>query len=800
MHIPRWAGELKSRIKMLKFFYEATLLLFAWSAQAQFSITGTVRGAQDHQTLAGATVQVLESKSSDVTNELGWFRLDKLQPGSYTLLIKFLGYEDKTQTVDLKANLFLEIAMEESSTMTDEVVVTATRANDKTPTTFVNITRQAIQKQNFGQDLPFILNWTPSVVTTSDAGAGVGYTGIRVRGSDATRVNVTINGIPYNDSESQGTFWVDIPDIASSTQSIQIQRGVGTSTNGAGAFGASLNVQTNSLQSEPYTDIITAFGSFNTQRYTLRTGTGLINNHWAFDAKISKITSDGYVDRASSDLGSYYLSGGYYGKKTVIKAIAFGGSEKTYQSWYGLDEATMQTNRTMNYAGAIYDANGDVNRYYDNQVDDYKQDHYQLHTSHQLNETWSANVSLHYTYGRGFYEEYHQDQSFSSLGLPDLVVKDTTITSSDVIVRKWLDNQFYGLTYSLNYNKNKSSIVIGGAYNEYAKAMHFGEIIWAQYTNQAPIRYHYYDGQSHKNDFNSYAKWNYSLTATLNTFVDLQYRHVDYQTSGKRDDQTSYDVDEQFDFFNPKVGLNYTLSDKNVLYGSYAIANREPNRSDYVDGDVKPKPEQLGNLELGLRRNVSRYALEVNYYLMNYTDQLVLTGQLDNSGYPIRANVGKSYRTGIELSGLIRLSDSWNWNLNATWSINKNQDFVTVDSNNIPVTRNTTIILSPGLIGGSQLSWRASSHFQLTWLSKYVGKQYLDNSQDENLTLSNYFINDIRLNYQLVPKGMKEIGLSLLLNNIADVKYSSNGYTYGSSAYYYPQAGRNFMVMATMRF
>ena len=785
---------------MLKSFFAAALLFCAWGAQAQFSITGTIRNSKDNQALAGATVQVAESKVSAITDELGWFHLDRMQPGSYTLLIKFLGFTDKTQTVDLQNNLSIEIVMDESNTMTDEVVVSATRANDKTPTTFVNITRQAIQKQNFGQDLPFILNWTPSVVTTSDAGAGVGYTGIRVRGSDATRVNVSINGIPYNDSESQGTFWVDIPDIASSTQSIQIQRGVGTSTNGAGAFGASLNLQTNSLQSESYADIITAFGSFNTRRYTLRTGTGLINNHWAFDAKISKITSDGYVDRAASDLGSYYLSGGYYGKKTVIRAIAFGGSEKTYQSWYGLDEATLQTNRTMNYAGAIYDANGDISQYYDNQVDDYKQDHYQFHASHQLNENWSANVSLHYTYGRGFYEEYHQDQSFSSLGLPNLVLKDTTLASSDVIVRKWLDNQFYGLTYSLTYTKDKSSLIIGGAYNEYAKATHFGEIIWAQYAGAVPIRYHYYDGQSQKNDFNSYAKWNYNLTEAINTFVDLQYRHVDYQTSGKRDDQTAYDVDEQFDFFNPKVGLSYTLSEKNVLYASYAIANREPNRSDYVDGNVKPKPERLGNLEFGLRGNSSRFAMEVNYYLMNYTDQLVLTGQLDNSGYPIRANVGKSYRTGIELSGLIRLSDRWNLNLNATWSVNKNQDFVTVDANNLPVTKNTTIILSPGIIGGSQLSWNAIPHFQITWLSKYVGKQYLDNTQDEKIVLSSYFINDVRMNYQILPKGMKEIGLSLLLNNLFDVKYSSNGYSYGGSPYYYPQAGRNFMVMATLRF
>jgi iron complex outermembrane receptor protein len=768
------------------------------TAFAQFSVTGYIRDAKGQKALAGATIQDETSKVSAVTDELGWYRLDKMSAGHHSLMVKFLGYADKSETLEIQNNTSLDVTLEETSTMTDEVVVLATRANEKTPTTFMNVSRQIIQKQNFGQDLPFILNWTPSVVTTSDAGAGVGYTGIRIRGSDATRVNVTINGIPYNDSESQGTFWVDIPDIASSTQSIQIQRGVGSSTNGAGAFGATVNVQTNSLQADPYADVIVAGGSFNTQRYTLRAGTGLINDHWAFDAKVSDIKSDGYVERAASDLGSYYLSGGYYGKKTVIKAIVFGGSEKTYQSWYGVDEPTMQINRRMNYAGAIYDANGNISRYYDNQVDDYKQDHYQLHFSRQIGQYWNANASLHYTYGRGFYEEYHQGQTFAGLGLPDFTLKDTTLNSSDVIVRKWLDNRFYGITYSFNYNKGKNSLVIGGAYNQYGNAKHYGEIIWAQYADQVPIRYHYYDGTAQKNDFNTYAKWNYNLTEKLNTFVDLQYRRVDYETAGKRDDQTPYDVNEQFNFFNPKAGLSFKLSEKNVLYTSYAVANREPNRSDYIDGTVKPRPERLDNFELGLRRNTQRYAFEANYYLMNYTDQLVLTGQLDNAGYPIRANVGKSYRTGIELSGIIRFSSKWTLNANVTGSINKNKDFVTIE-NNTPVTKNTAIILSPGIIAGSQLTW-SPGHFQATWLSKYVGKQYLDNSETESLTLSSYFINDLRFSYQLYPKGMKEIGFSLLLNNLLDVKYSSNGYSYGTTAYYYPQAGRNFMAMMTLKF
>lgn len=774
----------------------ALLLVLALDAHAQLNINGKVRGAKDNVLLIGATIQLDGNAVFTITDEFGAFSLVNIAPGNHVLRVRFLGYEEKSQNFDLQKSIDLDITLEESSVLTDEVIVTATRANEKTPTTFTNINAQSIQKQNFGQDLPIILNWTPSVVTTSDAGGGVGYTGIRIRGSDATRVNVTINGIPYNDSESQQTYWVDVPDIASSTQSVQIQRGVGTSTNGASAFGASVNVQTNSLKADPYTDFITAFGSFNTQRYTFRAGTGLINDRWAFDGKVSKITSDGYVDRASSDLGSYYLSGGFYGKRTIVKAIVFGGSEKTYQSWYGVDEETLATNRTMNYAGAIYAADGTISRYYDNQVDDYKQDNYQLHISHQLGQYWNANVAMHYTYGRGFYEQYNQGESFAGMGLPDILLKDTTLTSSDVIVRKWLDNKFYGATYSFNYSKDRNTIVVGGAYNQYAHARHFGEIVWSEYAGVIPVRYNYYQGQSQKNDFNTYVKWNYNLTKELNTFVDLQYRRVDYQTAGIRDDQSPYDVNESFNFFNPKFGLSYTLSEKSVLYGSYAVSNREPNRSDYIDGEVKPRSEHLENLEIGWRRTTSDYGFEANYYLMNYTDQLVLTGALDNTGTPIRANVGKSYRTGIELSGMIKFSDRFSWNLNTTFSISKNKDYV----DDALMVRNTSIILSPGVIAGSQLTWSPLRNFQTTLLSKYVGKQYLDNNENENLKLADYFINDLRLAYQIFPKGMKEIGLSFLANNLFDVKYSSNGAAYGSTAYYYPQAGRNFMVMITMKF
>jgi iron complex outermembrane receptor protein len=793
---------------MFKFMIMAAIVLSSSHVLAQnLSITGIVKEGKNNQPLAGATVlaenpvfgQTVLSRIA-VTDPFGRFRIEKLPAGEYVLRVRYVGYEEKSEALSLSQSTEVTMVMAESVQITDEVIVYATRANEKTPTTFTNVGAQALSKQNFGQDMPFLLNWTPSLVTTSDAGAGIGYTGLRIRGSDATRINVTINGVSYNDSESQGTFWVNIPDIGSSTSSVQIQRGVGTSTNGAGAFGGSVNVQTISQQREAYADLIAAAGSFNTQRYTMRAGTGLIKGKWTFDGRVSNIRSDGYIDRASSELNSYYLSGGYYGKKTIIKAIAFGGEEKTYQSWNGIDEEMIKTDRTFNSAGALYDENYNVTGYYDNEVDHYRQDHYQLHLTEQLNENWNANVSLHYTYGRGYYEQYKQLKPFAELGLEDIVLKDTTLTAGDFIIRKWLDNDFYGTTFSLNYEKEKLSFSLGGAYNEYANARHFGEIIWSQYASNSSIRQHYYEGESQKNDFNIYTKWNYKIAPALDAFVDLQYRHVDYVTAGTDDDLNDYSIEDGFNFFNPKAGVSYSLSARDMLYGSYAVANREPNRTDYMGGSTKPKPERLDNIEIGWRKNSANYSFELNYYLMNYTDQLVLTGRLDNVGSPVRANVGKSYRTGIELSGAIRISDQLMWNANVTWSSNKNRDYV-IDEADLTKKKNTSIILSPDWIGGSQLEWKAFPQFQAYLMSKYVGKQYLDNTENDHLTLDPYFINDLRLTYSLTPKGMTSLDLSVLMNNIFDVAYSSNGATYGDGvAYYFPQAGRSLMGMVTVKF
>jgi iron complex outermembrane receptor protein len=775
-------------------------LLIGGSTCAQEIIRGRVEDAKTKSALAGATVTRLSDQLTAVTDTAGNFVLEKPDANPALLEIRFIGYKTK-QIVVKTTDADLLIELEEAVRITDEVIILATRANEKTPTAFTTVSKEELEKQNFGQDLPLLLNWTPSLVTTSDAGNGIGYTGMRIRGSDATRINVTINGIPYNDSESQGTFWVDIPDIASSTQSIQVQRGVGTSTNGGSAFGATVNLQTTSLAEEPYAETTLAAGSFSTQRYTFQAGSGLLQNRWTFDARASKIVSDGYVERASSDLGSYYISGGYHSKNIIIKALTFGGHEITYQSWYGLDEASLQQNRRFNYAGAIYNTNGNVVRYYENQVDNYTQNHYQLHALQKINPYWSGTFALHYTRGFGFYEEYHQGDSLKYLGLPDYTLGDTTLSAMDVVVQKWLDNHFYGSTFSLTYDKDRTNLIIGGAVNQYGNARHFGKVIWAQFASAVPSTdYTYYTGNSLKNDLNGYVKLTHALTRQVTGFVDLQYRHVFYETSGIRDDQSGYAVSKSFHFFNPKIGLGYSLADQSMVYASYAIAHREPTRTDYLDSDIKPKAERLGNLEAGWRKRTSAYTVEINYYLMNYKDQLVLTGELDVVGNPIRANVGKSYRTGIELSSQFRLNQSLTWAINTTLSKNVNRNYTYTNSNNDLITRDTPIILSPSVIAGSQFSVNLNRLVTATLLSKYVGEQYLDNTGNKSLQLDSYFINDLRLSCDIPLKTIRSLQTSILINNFMNVEYASNGYVYYGTPYYYPQAGRNILIMLQLKF
>jgi iron complex outermembrane receptor protein len=825
---------------MFKVVSTAFLLLFiAPSLLAQqFILSGNVRDSKDQQAMVGVTVQIPASNKTTITDEFGRFEFRNLSAATYTITFKSIGSEEKTEIVNVSTNTTLDVLLQDRYILTDEVVVLATRADDKTPTTFTNVDKKSIQSQNFGQDLPFLLNWTPSVVTTSDAGTGIGYTGLRIRGSDATRINVTINGIPYNDSESLGTFWVDIPDIASSSQSIQIQRGVGTSTNGAGAFGATINLQTNTRKDQPYAEVISSLGSFKTFRNTLSFGTGLLKEQWVIDGRISNIASDGYIDRAASDLRSYYFSTGFYKGNTMLKAIAFGGKERTYQSWYGVPQSRLNNdveamemtviNEGWNNAqqeNLLTSNSRTFNPYtYKNQVDDYGQNHYQLHFSQRVNDALTFNTSIHYTKGKGYYEEYRYDDDIANYGLDEIVIDDDgvpadndTVSTTDIIRRRWLNNDFYGATFAVTYETDKLNSVLGGAWNRYEGA-HFGKILWSAMTI-APIDYQYYNNLGDKRDYNFYWKNTYQITAKFGGYLDLQYRGIQYTASGIENKQNGLNFRKTFSFFNPKMGLVFSPSASQQLYASLSVANREPVRDDFVDSPGNaPKPERLLNIEAGYRYTGKNFMLHANYYLMDYKDQLVLTGALNDVGASIRTNVDESYRMGIELEGSIRLSRFFSWNANLTLSRNKIAEFTEVlydygtafdEYNEVKVPHlDTDISFSPSIIAASGFTYRPVKGLEATLLSKYVGKQYLDNTQDNTRVIDAYFINDVRIQYAVATSFIRQISASLLVNNIFNEVYESNGYTWGylgggdayRENYYYPQAGRNFMVMLTLSF
>ncbi|MBS7229996.1 TonB-dependent receptor [Flavobacterium psychroterrae] len=691
----------------------------------------------------------------------------------------------------LLSSIFLSqfsFAQEQDSTKVnklDDVLVSAVRVTTKTPVSFSNLDKKDIKYRNLGQDIPILMNYLPSVVTTSDAGNGMGYTGIRVRGSDATRVNVTINGIPYNDAESQGTFWVNMPDFASSLESLQLQRGVGTSTNGSGAFGASLNMLTDNYASKAIGEISSSYGSFNSKKNTVKFSTGLLNDHFELAGRLSTIKSDGYIDRASSDLKSYFLQGTYVGKTTLIKALVFGGTEKTYQSWNGIDAETLNSDRTYNSAGAYTDEAGNL-RFYDNETDNYNQNHYQLHWSESFSDKWSTNLALHYTKGKGYYDNYKEDADMADYGLLPVGAVSTT----DLVRQKWLDNDFYGTTFSVKYKEEKLDVIFGGGWNKY-EGDHFGKVIWARYASQSELGDHYYDDYSAKTDGNVFAKANYQFTEKLSFYGDLQYRNVTYKANSA---ETGL-VDDNFNFFNPKAGLNYDLNQKNTLYFSYARANREPNRTDYEGGNVKP--EKLNDFELGWRLNSEKFQLTSNFYYMAYKDQLILTGTLDDVGAPIRSNTDKSYRLGFEVDATIKLSDKFILRPNFTLSSNKNVDLA-VDGQNYGTTK---IAYSPEVIAGNIIVYSPIESLHISLLQKYVGEQYMNNIELPAAKLADYFVNDFNISYEIKPKSIfKSILITGLVNNILDKKYVSNGYMYDVYPYYYPQAGINFLAGLTLKF
>ena len=690
--------------------------------------------------------------------------------------------------------LWAQEAQPQDSTQTqnlDEVLVKAVRVQPNAPITHSNLTKKDIRKRNLGQDIPVLLNYLPSVVSSSDAGAGIGYTYLRVRGSDATRVNVTINGIPYNDAESQGTFWVNLGDFASSVESLQLQRGVGTSTNGSGAFGASLNILTDGISENAGGEIANSFGSFGTRKHSIKFTTGLLNDHFEFAGRLSKIYSDGYVDRAFTDLKSYYLQGNYVDKNTIVKAITFGGKEKTYQAWYGLSKDQLEEDRTQNpYT-------------YDNETDNYWQDHYQLHWIETLNANWSTNIGLNYTRGKGYFEQFKDGRSAADYN--NLINED-----SDVVVRRWLDNHFYVANANVTYKKNSLELITGISYSDYTND-HYGEIIWgSDLASETNIRDRYYLSISDKSDFSIFSKATFRMSEKLQAFLDIQGRFVNYITTGLTSDRVPIDVDERFDFFNPKLGFTYTLNPGNSLYFSYARANKEPNRNDFESNAADVQHEELNDFELGWRHESDRLRLNANVYYMQYNNQLVLSGALDNVGEYLRENVDKSYRLGLELDASIVLTEQLSLVSNFALSKNKIQDLTINRDGAVQNLNDTNIAFSPDLITTHALEYAPNTKFRAALIGKYVGEQYLSNTDTEASKLDSYFVTDFNFTYTLpVNNVFDSIVFTGMVNNLFDLEYVDRGFTYldtwsGPTATeiqgYYPQATRNFLLGMTLMF
>ncbi len=780
-------------------------------AAAQIQISGKVLEAQTKEPLIGATVLQTGTNNGVSTNTDGSFEIDLLEDEERSLRISFTGFKSKTVTV-VRSQSDLQILLLPDTYVSDEVLVEATRVDESIPVTFSNLDKEEIQKRNLGQDVPYLLNLTPSTVVTSDAGAGIGYTGIRIRGVDPSRINVTINGIPVNDAESHGVFWVDLPDIASSIENIQVQRGVGTSTNGAGAFGSSINLQTSSNSLDPYTEINTGIGSFNTRKANIQLGSGLMKNGWSFEGRLSKIMSDGYIDRAESDLNSFYLSGSKRGERSLLKADIFSGKEITYQSWYGVEESVLESgNRTFNEAGT--EKSGSP---YQNQVDNYRQDYYQLHYSYRLQDNWSLNASLHYTKGEGYYEEYKADEDLSDYGISPQNFGDPTQT--DLIRRRWLDNDFYGMVFSSKYTHSQDwNVTFGGGLNRYEGA-HFGEVIWARFAGDSEFEERYYDNDAVKTDFNVYGKAQYFFNEDLSSYLDMQVRTINYEFDGV-DIQNNTVVDvrgsDDIVFLNPKFGLSYLVNEGNRVFASFGVAGKEPTRSEYVESSTasRPDPERLYNVETGYRGDFGRFFVGAYGYAMLYEDQLVVTGQINDVGGVVRQNVPNSSRLGIELEGGISITSNFSWAANATFSKNKIEnytEFIDDYDNDGQIERNfsdTDIALSPSIIANSILGF-SDNGLTTELTTKYVSKQYLDNTQNDARSIDPYLVNDLRISYTFTNLSfVKAITANLMINNLLDEKYETNGYTYGYVLggeqrfnYYYPQAGRNFLLQVKWEF
>lgn len=810
-----------------------TLSLICSAIFGQYTMSGIVTNEKGEK-LEAALVFIKDLDLAAITDRKGYYELANVPSGQQQVTISYLGYQNTTLDIQVDANLKQDIVMRGKFYELDKIEIISNRIDQNEPFTYENLGREYLQKENLGQDVPYLLQYTPSAVVTSDAGTGIGYTGIRIRGTDPSRINVTINGIALNDSESQGVFWVDLPDFMSSVNDIQIQRGVGPSTNGAGAFGATVSLNTQDVKLNEYIDVNTTYGSFNTQKLSLTAGTGLLDGGWTVDGRYSIIKSDGYIDRGTADMNSWYLNVGKISDKSSLRFLAFGGHEITGQAWYGVPESRVKGteaelldhyNRNI---GSLYNTTADstnlfnsgrsYNYYlYDNQVDNYRQNHYQLLYSHKLSDKATLKTTLHYTKGKGFFEQFKYDDDHEDYGLTNGVDEQgQEISSSDIVRKKWLDNDYFGITTnSLIAVSDKTNLEFGLGASRYIGG-HFGQVISAvsaAENTEYPLEY--YRNEGNKTDANIFARANTLVTEKLTVFADLQGRYVDYDVAGVDDNGVTLDIEDDFTFFNPKAGINYAFDAYSSAYASVAVAHREPARSDFIDAisTETPKAERLTDLEVGYKVMNSRLAFGANVYYMSYKDQLIPTGDLNDVGSALRVNVPESYRTGLELVNSLRVTDHITWDVNATFSQNRISEFTqvvfdyTTGYERIETTYDDVAIgFSPEIIAGSQLTISPFANAQIAINSKYVGKQYLDNTQNEGRKIDPYFVNNLRINYSIYPKFMRAVDLTLMVNNIFDTRYSSNGYTYSyivgdtiTENYLYPQAGINFLLGANFR-
>ncbi len=789
---------------MIKFLISASLILSGMQcAIAQHSIKIQVRDQSSRALIPNATI-TLGSVQGKTDNQ-GTLVLSQVKSGAFLIQASHVGYLPTEQQIQIQKSQDFQLFLSPQHLRTDEAFVSATRAANYAATSFKNLDKKEIAKNNLGQDIPYLLDQTPSVVISSDAGAGIGYTNMSIRGSDATRINVTLNGIPLNNAESMGAFFVNLPDFASSLESIQVQRGVGTSTNGAGAFGGSLNLQTDKVAENAYAELNNSFGSYNSWKNTLKVGTGLMENKFAINARLSKISSDGYIDRATSDLKSFYVDAGYYGKNQILKATIFSGKEKTYQAWNGVPEDKLADDRTYNEFT------------YANQTDNYTQTHYHLHYNNTLSEKWDLNAALHYTKGAGYYEEYKLNEKFSKYGLDNVIIGQDTLKNTDLIRRRWLDNDFYGATYAINYRAQSNlKFTLGGAFNQY-KGDHFGEVIWAKYASNSFPTEKYYFNNARKDDFNTYLKADYTQERYA-IYADVQYRYIDYRFEGLNRELIKTDQQVHHSFLNPKIGFTYFINERSNWYLSYALAHKEPSRNDYTESifTERPKAEKLHDYEAGYRYRSNTLTIGANGYAMLYTNQLILTGKLNGVGERLKQNIPDSYRIGLELDGAWVITPKFTWKATAAISQNKIKnytDYVDVyntDNEQVAIHYGTTnIVLSANTILSNSFTYLIVPNFDVSLLSKYVSRQYLDNTSTQSRSIDPYFVSNLRFNYQLKALGLKAIDINLAINNIFNEKYVSSGSTWGyinadqsrtSFNSYYPQATTNFMLGLNLSF